>query len=99
MLLLDEPTAAMDVRHQEQVLQLARARAAAGDAVVVVLHDLALTAAYADRVLLLADGRVRASGAPVDVFTEDLLSEVYGYPIEVLAHPRTGALLVVPRRG
>ncbi|MET7408609.1 heme ABC transporter ATP-binding protein [Streptomyces parvulus] len=98
LLLLDEPTAALDLRHQELVLRLCRERARVGDAVVVVLHDLALAAAYADRVAVLRAGRIAAEGAPAEVFDEDLLSEVYDQPVEVLPHPRTGALLVVPRR-
>ncbi|MCC2268858.1 heme ABC transporter ATP-binding protein [Streptomyces sp. CT1-17] len=98
LLLLDEPTAALDLRHQELVLRLCRERARAGDAVVVVLHDLALAAAYADRVAVLRAGRVAADGPPAEVFAEELLSEVYGQPVEVLPHPRTGALLVLPRR-
>ncbi|BDD71818.1 heme ABC transporter ATP-binding protein [Streptomyces anthocyanicus] len=98
LLLLDEPTAALDLRHQELVLRLCRERARAGDAVVVVLHDLALAAAYADRVALLRSGRIAAGGPPSEVFAEGLLSEVYDQPVEVFPHPRTGALLVVPHR-
>ncbi|MFI5935290.1 heme ABC transporter ATP-binding protein [Actinoplanes sp. NPDC051494] len=98
LLLLDEPTAALDLHHQEAVLGAVRSRAGQGDAVVVVLHDLGLAAAYADRVYVLAAGRVRGHGTPAGVFTEDLLSDVYGHDIEVLAHPRTGAPLVLPRR-
>jgi iron complex transport system ATP-binding protein len=99
LLLLDEPTAALDLRHQELVLRVARRRAAAGDAVVVVLHDLSLAAAYADRVLLLADGAAVADGPVAEVLRAALLSEVYGHPVEVLAHPRTGSPLVLPVRG
>ncbi|HET6860688.1 MAG TPA: heme ABC transporter ATP-binding protein [Streptomyces sp.] len=98
LLLLDEPTAALDLRHQELVLRICRDRAAAGDAVVVVLHDLGLASAYADRVAVLHHGRVAAEGPPAEVFREGLLSEVYRQPVEVLAHPRTGAPLVLPRR-
>ncbi|MFJ1703600.1 heme ABC transporter ATP-binding protein [Kitasatospora sp. NPDC088346] len=98
LLLLDEPTAALDLRHQELVLRLARQRAAAGDAVVVVLHDLSLAAAYADRVVLLAAGRAVADGPVREVLAGPLLSEVYGHPVEVLDHPRTGAPLVLPDR-
>jgi iron complex transport system ATP-binding protein len=98
ILLLDEPTAALDIRHQEQVLALARRRAADGDAVVVVMHDLGLAAAHADRVVILSRGRVRAQGAPEEVMTSELLGEVYECPIELVRHPRTGALLVVPYR-
>ncbi|MFH9731021.1 heme ABC transporter ATP-binding protein [Streptomyces sp. NPDC017260] len=98
LLLLDEPTAALDLRHQELVLRLCRERARAGDAVVVVLHDLSLAAAYADRVAILRAGRVAADGPPAEVLSEGLLSEVYDQSVEVLPHPRTGAVLVVPHR-
>ncbi|WP_449486439.1 heme ABC transporter ATP-binding protein [Streptomyces avidinii] len=98
LLLLDEPTAALDLRHQELVLRICRERAAAGDGVVVVLHDLGLAAAYADRVAVLHDGRIAAEGPPSEVFEDGLLSRVYRQPVEVLAHPRTGAPLVVPVR-
>ncbi len=99
LLLLDEPTAALDLRHQELVLRVARERAAAGDAVVVVLHDLSLAAAYADRVLLLAGGAAVADGPVARVLRAPLLSEVYGHAVEVLPHPRTGSPLVLPVRG
>ncbi|PWK73435.1 iron complex transport system ATP-binding protein [Streptomyces sp. CG 926] len=98
LLLLDEPTAALDLRHQELVLRICRERAAAGDAVVVVLHDLGLAAAYADRAAVLHDGRIAADGPPSEVFEGELLSRVYRQPVEVLPHPRTGAPLVVPVR-
>jgi iron complex transport system ATP-binding protein len=98
LLLLDEPTAALDLKHQELVLRVCRERAAAGDAVVVVLHDLGLAAAYAHRVAILRAGRVAADGPPEEVFGDQLLSEVYDQPVEVLPHPRTGALLVTPVR-
>ncbi|WP_250304392.1 heme ABC transporter ATP-binding protein [Streptomyces sp. NBC_01267] len=98
LLLLDEPTAALDLRHQELVLRVCRERAAAGCAVVVVLHDLGLAAAYADRGAVLHDGRIAVEGPPAEVFTGELLSRVYRQPVEVLAHPRTGAPLVIPER-
>ncbi|MFM1726146.1 MULTISPECIES: heme ABC transporter ATP-binding protein [Rhodococcus] len=96
--LLDEPTAALDLGHQESVMAIARARAADGAAVVVVLHDLGLAAAYADRICVLESGRAAADGTPAEVFTEELLSRVYGHPVEVFEHPRSGATLVLPRR-
>lgn len=98
VLLLDEPTAAVDLRHQEIVLELARAVADAGGAVVVVLHDLALAAAWADRMVMIADGRVRADGPPAEVLTPDLIHEVYQQPVLVHRHPVTGDLLVTPDR-
>ncbi|WP_267245297.1 heme ABC transporter ATP-binding protein [Streptomyces sp. PR69] len=98
LLLLDEPTAALDLRHQELVLRLARQRAEAGDAVVVVLHDLGLAAAYADRVAVLHEGVIAACGPPSGVFGPELLSRVYRQPVEVVPHPRTGVPLVLPER-
>ncbi|WP_069166621.1 heme ABC transporter ATP-binding protein [Nocardia altamirensis] len=97
-LLLDEPTAALDLGHQEAVLRLATARAAAGAAVVVVLHDLGIAAAYSDRVAVLDAGRIAADGPPREVLTTALLTRVYQHPVEVLNHPVTGAQLVLPIR-
>ncbi|MEV8586469.1 heme ABC transporter ATP-binding protein [Streptomyces sp. NPDC051180] len=98
LLLLDEPTAALDLRHQELVLGVCRERAAAGDAVVLVLHDLGLAAAHADRIAVLHEGRIAADGAPGEVLGAELLSRVYRQPVEVFPHPRTGVPLVVPTR-
>ncbi|WP_370418910.1 heme ABC transporter ATP-binding protein [Streptomyces sp. QH1-20] len=98
VLLLDEPTAALDLRHQELVLRICRERAAAGAAVVVVLHDLGLAGAYADRVAVLHEGRVAADGPPGRIFAPELLGRVYQQPVEVIPHPRTGGPLVIPCR-
>lgn len=98
ILLLDEPTAALDLRHQEDVLRLARERAALGDAVAVVLHDLNLAAAYADRVALLSAGRVVADGTPAEVLTPDLIGRVYGQEVEVFTHPGSGSTVILPVR-
>lgn len=96
VLLLDEPTAALDIRHQEALLGLVRGVAEAGSAVVVVLHDLSLAAAYADRICLLDAGRVAADGPPDEVLTAERLGAVYEHPVSVTrVH---GALVVVPVR-
>ncbi|TYB42289.1 heme ABC transporter ATP-binding protein [Actinomadura chibensis] len=97
-LLLDEPTAALDLHHQEMVFEVVRERAASGAAVVAVVHDLGLAAAHADRVAVLADGRLAACGPPAEVLTAELLSAVYRHDIEVVPHPRTGRPLILPRR-
>jgi iron complex transport system ATP-binding protein len=97
IVLLDEPTAALDLRHQEEVLGICRALASAGRAVVVVLHDLSLAGAVADRVGLLAAGALVALGSPREVLTASALSAVYGVDVEVIE--RDGTLLVVPLRG
>lgn len=83
-LLLDEPTASLDVRHAAALLRLLRRQAAEGLAVLVVLHDLNEAAHVADRVALLAGGRLRALGPPGEVLTPALLAEVYGQAFRTL---------------
>jgi len=78
ILLLDEPTAHLDVAHQVEVLEVVRRLAREGLTVVAALHDLTLAADYCDRVSLLASGRLRASGLPAEVLTEDNIREAYG---------------------
>lgn len=98
VLLLDEPTAALDIGHSEQVLSILSARAAAGATVLLVVHDLSLAAAYADRVAVMKDGRVRAVGPVTEVMTEDLLTDTYDHPVMVFDHPDTGERMIIPRR-
>ncbi|WP_435748991.1 heme ABC transporter ATP-binding protein [Microbacterium sp. PMB16] len=98
ILLLDEPTAALDLKHHEDVMRLIRARADAGVAVAIVLHDLNAALAHADRVTLLSDGCVVASGPPAEVLTAPRIEEVYGQAVDVFPHPVTGVPLVVARR-
>lgn len=98
VLLLDEPTAAMDIRHQELVLSTARQYAATGSAVVVVLHSLDLAGAYADRIALLHNGRITADGPPEQVLTAERISAAYEHPVTVVTDPVSGTPLVVPVR-
>jgi iron complex transport system ATP-binding protein len=98
ILLLDEPTAALDLRHHEDVMRLLRASADAGTAVAVVLHDLNAALAHADRLTLLASGRVIATGSPAQVLTAERIAQVYGQRVEVFPHPTTGVPLVVAQR-
>jgi iron complex transport system ATP-binding protein len=98
IVLLDEPTDALDLGHQEQVLTLAAELARGGSAVLAVLHDLNLAAAYADRVVLLSGGRVVADGPPEEVLTAERVADVYAYPVDVIPHPGSGAPLVLPVR-
>lgn len=83
LVMLDEPTAAMDIGHAERTLLLVRRLAAEGRAVLIVIHDLSTAAQHCDRVVLLSGGRVYAHGTPQEVFTTDNLSHVYGWPIKV----------------
>ena len=98
ILLLDEPTAALDLKHHEDVMRLIRGRADAGIAVAIVLHDLNAALAHADRVTLLAEGRVAATGTPAEVLTAERIEQVYGQAVDVFPHPATGVPLVVARR-
>lgn len=97
VLLLDEPTAALDLRHQQLVMQVAKRLAARGAAIVAILHDLNLAAAYADRIVLLHRGEVVADGSPWETMTEPLLEMVFECPVVVTPHPQIGCPLVVPQ--
>jgi iron complex transport system ATP-binding protein len=96
VLLLDEPTAALDLRHQQLVMELARELASRGTALAVVLHDLNLASAYADRILLLREGRIAALGPPRETLTEPILSDIFSCRVSVIPHPETGLPLVLP---
>ena len=95
IVLLDEPTAALDLRHQERVLTRAKEMARAGATVVAVLHDLNLAAAYADKVVLLEDGKVAADGSPWQVLTQALIERVYRQAVRILEHPVRGCPVVL----
>jgi iron complex transport system ATP-binding protein len=96
IVMLDEPTASLDLRHQEDVMRAVRALASAGTAVLVVVHDLSLAAAYADRVAIIAEGTLVAAGPPQQVLTAERVSSVYGLPVDVSL--ATGRPVVVPVR-
>lgn len=96
VVLLDEPTSAMDVAHAEATLRLARDLAARGAAVGVVLHDLDAAASYADRLVLMDRGQIRAVGSVREVATAELLSQVYNTEVEVFEFG--GRLRVSPLR-
>jgi iron complex transport system ATP-binding protein len=98
VLLLDEPTAHLDLRHRLRVLELVRELAAEGRSALVVSHDLALAARGCDRLALLAHGSVVAAGAPREVLSSATLRRAFGIEADVVPGP-DGAPLVVPRRG
>lgn len=97
-LLLDEPTASLDLAHQHQVLSIAAQRARDGVGVLAVLHDLNLAAQYANHVVMLRDGTVWADGPPHDVFTPEGIQSVFGCPVQVLDHPVQACPLIVSDR-
>lgn len=97
-LLLDEPTASLDIGHEMAILELVRRFADEAITVVLVTHDLDLAARFADTVVLLNDGRLVAQGTPEAVLDAGILQEVYGWPVSVATDPLTGRLHVVPLR-
>lgn len=98
VLLLDEPTAHLDVGHQLDLLERVRTHAhGRGRAVVIAMHDLNLAARFADRVAVLAHGRLRADGEPSGVLSPDLLAEVWGVEAELRRDARSGLPYLLPR--
>jgi iron complex transport system ATP-binding protein len=97
MLLLDEPTAALDLRYQIEVLALLRSLNAAHETTIVVsTHDLNLAAALCEQIVLLKNGRVLAAGPTAETLTAANVRALYDVDAEVQFHPRAGHLTVVP---
>ncbi len=95
IVLLDEPTASLDVANREHILSEAARLTTRGRAVVIVLHDLNAAAFYADRLVLMAGGTIRAIGPPREVLLASLLTDVYGQPMRVIDHPFRDCPLVL----
>ncbi|HSD33195.1 MAG TPA: ABC transporter ATP-binding protein [Gemmatimonadales bacterium] len=84
LLVLDEPTASLDLRHEMELFELVRGLVdGSGLATVLVTHDVNLAARFADRLVLLAEGSVRAAGTPADVLRRDVVEAVFGWPLAV----------------
>jgi iron complex transport system ATP-binding protein len=97
IVLLDEPTAALDIGHQQQAFDLLDTlRAESGLTLVAAMHDLTLAAQYADRMLLLDNGRVAADDVPRDVLTETLVATHFGASIDIVSVG--DRIAVIPRR-
>ncbi|QRV15209.1 heme ABC transporter ATP-binding protein [Haloterrigena salifodinae] len=90
VMLLDEPTASLDVNHQLETLELVRELVAEGRTVCAAIHDLELAARYCDRLVMLADGEVYRNGRPADVLTGESLSDVFDATATVTRNPITG---------
>jgi iron complex transport system ATP-binding protein len=93
-LFLDEPVASLDLGHQLQVMRLARGFADAGGGVVAVMHDLNLSAMFADRMVMLLDGRILSEGTPDQVLREEVLDQAYGCRIALNTAPDCGPWFV-----
>ncbi len=99
ILLLDEPTAHLDLKYQVEFLELVEVLAHdEGLGVVLSLHDVNQASLWADRIALLAEGRLLAVGPPEAILTVELLERAYRCPVEVERHPTSGAAMVFPRR-
>ncbi len=99
VLLLDEPTTFLDLRHQLEIMGVLRRLHSDGLTVVAVLHDLGLAARYAQRVVALLDGSIALDGPPSEVFDAPALEGIFGVPMSVLTDPATGVAIPVPREG
>jgi heme transport system ATP-binding protein len=96
-LLLDEPTANLDLAHQATILALVRSRCDAGEAsAVVITHDVNLAAEFADHILLMQGGKALAYGRPAEVLTSELLAAAFGIKVLVDEHPLSGAPRITP---
>ncbi|PYO69038.1 MAG: ABC transporter ATP-binding protein [Gemmatimonadetes bacterium] len=97
LLVLDEPTASLDIRHEMELFELVRALADRhGLAVVLITHHVNLAARFADQVLLLAEGRAVARGSPAAVLTAETVRRVFGWPVAIA--PFEGAPQMIPLR-
>lgn len=96
VMLLDEPTASLDLRHQELIFLVVKEFTAKGGTALVAIHDLGLAARYCSRVVLLREGTIAADGPPRAVLTPELLSDAYGIKVMVYTDPVTGAPVVLP---
>ena len=96
-LFLDEPVSSLDIKHQLVIMDIARDFAARGGGVVAILHDLNLTAMFADRVAVMCRGRVDAAGTPAEIFTDELIHRVFECRLKVGAVPPGGCPFVLPQ--
>ncbi len=95
-LVLDEPTASLDIRHEMTIFRLLRASADQGMTVLLITHHLNLAARFADRFLLLSEGKVAAEGDAEAVFRAEVLESVYRWPVAVVSDPLSAAPRVIP---
>ena len=93
-LFLDEPVSSLDIAHQLEVMRIARDFADAGGGVVMVMHDLNLSAMFADRIALIGAGRIVAHDTPETVLRDEILGPVYACPLRVNMTPARGSFIL-----
>ena len=96
-LFLDEPVSSLDIKHQLIIMNLARDFAARGGGVVAILHDLNLTAMFADRIVMMLEGCAEACGTPAEVLVDERISRVFECSLRVGVTPSGGAPFVLPQ--
>ncbi|KRB61846.1 iron ABC transporter [Rhizobium sp. Root708] len=94
-LLLDEPVSSLDISHQLTIMRLARAFCDNGGGVIAVMHDLNLTALFADQILLMKSGELAAVGTPAEVLTDAMMHDVFGCPLRINQVPTDGTPFVL----
>ena len=98
ILLLDEPTTYLDIAYQVEILDLlTELNRRKGTTIVMILHDVNLSARYADHLFALCHGKLIAEGKPTDIITEELMKKVYQLDCVVMKDPLSGAPLIVPK--
>jgi iron complex transport system ATP-binding protein len=95
-LMLDEPVSALDIRHQLTIMTLARRYCESGGGVIAVMHDLNLTAMFADHMVMMRSGRIERAGPPADVMTDDAMEAVFGCRMRINGVPATSVPFVLP---
>lgn len=95
-LLLDEPVSSLDIRHQLTIMRLARSFCGRGGGVIAIMHDLNLTAMFADHMVMMKNGRVHAAGSPQEVMTDAVMENVFGCHMRVNATPAGAVPFVLP---
>jgi iron complex transport system ATP-binding protein len=96
VILLDEPTANLDLAHQYEALELVREFTRSGGAALAAIHDLSLAARFCDRLLLLSEGKIVAAGLPSEVITESNLAHHFALRARVRRDEETGGLIIYP---
>ena len=95
IILLDEPTANLDLAYQPAIMELMRGLVASGKTILAAVHDLTLAAQFCDEVALMHNGVSLTSGPPEEALTEDNIREAYGAEVRIMEHPETGKPVIV----
>ncbi|MCX8193008.1 MAG: ABC transporter ATP-binding protein [Nitrososphaeria archaeon] len=96
ILLVDEPTVHLDLKHQVEIMSILKNMAKNGALVVAVFHDLNLASIYSDRMIILKNGEIVSSGKPDDVLTEEVLQKVYDVDVKVVKDHEHNMLVILP---